>query len=94
MSRAQAQLRGESRSAARAQEERVAEVYPFPRYTERRTIQIKGQTVPPPARRRDPSARRKSPTVSRMAAQPDRVAMYAVLLGLVLIVMALVTTHG
>jgi hypothetical protein len=95
MSRAQAQLRGESRSAARAQEERVAEVYPFPRYTERRTIQIKGQTVPPPpVRRRDPSARRKSPTVSRMAAQPDRVAMYAVLLGLVLIVMALVTTHG
>jgi hypothetical protein len=29
-----------------------------------------------------------------MAARPDRVAMYAVLLGLVLIIMALVTTHG
>jgi hypothetical protein len=93
MSRAQAQLRGETETAAREQE-RVAEVYPFPRYTERRTIQIKGQTVPPPSRRRSPSARRQSPTGYRLAANPDRVAMYAVLLGLVLIIMALVTTHG
>jgi hypothetical protein len=91
MSRAQAQLRGEEESAAREQE-RVAEVYPFPRYTERRTIQITGQPVPP--RRRSSSPRRQSPTVNRMAARPDRVAMYAVLLGLVLIIMALVTTHG
>jgi hypothetical protein len=29
-----------------------------------------------------------------MSARPDRVAMYAFVLGLVLIVMALVTTHG
>jgi hypothetical protein len=29
-----------------------------------------------------------------MAASPDRIAMYAVVLGLVLILMALVTTHG
>jgi hypothetical protein len=93
MSRAQAQLRGEAEAAAREQE-RVAEVYPFPRYTERRTIQIKGQTVPPPSRRRTPSARRQSPTGYRFAANPDRIAMYAVLLGLVLIIMALVTTHG
>jgi hypothetical protein len=94
MSRTQAQLRGEAGQVAREREERVAEVYPFPRYQERRTIQIKGQTVPPPSRRRNASPRRQSPTVHRMAAQPDRVAMYAVLLGLVLIVMALVTTHG
>jgi hypothetical protein len=90
MSRAQAQLRGESESAAREQE-RVAEVYPFPRYTERRTIQIKGQTVPPPSRRRSPQTRRQSPTAYRLAANPDRVAMYAVLLGIVLIVMAIAT---
>jgi hypothetical protein len=93
MSRAQAQLRGEAEAAAREQE-RVAEVYPFPRYTERRTIQIKGQTVPPPSRRRSTTPRRQSPTGYRLAANPDRIAMYAVLLGLVLIVMALVTTHG
>ena len=93
MSRAQAQLRGEAEAAAREQE-RVAEVYPFPRYTERRTIQIKGQTVPPPSRRRSASPRRQSPAGYRLAANPDRIAMYAVLLGLVLIIMALVTTHG
>jgi hypothetical protein len=29
-----------------------------------------------------------------MAAQPDRIAMYAVLLGIVLIVMAIITAHG
>jgi hypothetical protein len=90
MSRAQAQLRGEAESAAREQE-RVAEVYPFPRYTERRTIQIKGQPAPPPSRRRSPQARRQSPTTYRLAANPDRVAMYAVLLGLVLIIMAIAT---
>jgi hypothetical protein len=90
MSRAQAQLRGEAESAAREQE-RVADVYPFPRYTERRTIQIKGQTVPPPSRRRSPQARRQSPTAYRLAANPDRVAMYAVILGLVLIIMAIAT---
>ena len=93
MSRSQAQLRGEAGSAAREQD-RVAEVYPFPRYTERRTIQIKGQTVPPPSRRRSAPARRQSPTVARMSARPDRVAMYAVLLGIVLIVMAVITAHG
>jgi hypothetical protein len=93
MSRTQAQLRGETESAAREQE-RIAEVYPFPRYTERRTIQIKGQTVPPPSRRRSSSQRRPSPTASRLAANPDRVALYAVLLGLVLIIMALATAHG
>ncbi len=93
MSRAQAQLRGEAGSVAREQDERVADVYPFPRYTERRTIQIKGQPDPPPRRRTSPS-RRQSPTVHRMAAQPDRIAMYAVLLGIVLIVMAVITAHG
>jgi hypothetical protein len=93
MSRAQAQLRGEAEAAAREQE-RVAEVYPFPRYTERRTIQIKGQTAPPPSRRRSTAPRRQSPTGYRLASNPDRVAMYAVVLGLVLIIMALVTTHG
>jgi hypothetical protein len=90
MSRAQAQLRGEEESAAREQE-RVAEVYPFPRYTERRTIHITGQPDPPPSRRRSPQTRRQSPTAYRLAANPDRVAMYAVILGIILIVMALAT---
>ena len=87
MSQARAQLRSENGAVARDEEERVAEVYPFPRYSERRTIRITGQTVPPPRRR-------TSPTVSRMSARPDRIAMYAVLLGLVLIAMAALTAHG
>jgi hypothetical protein len=86
MSQARAQLRSDG-ATERDQDERVAEIYPFPRYTERRTIQITGQPTPPPRRR-------QSPTVSRMSARPDRIAMYAVLLGLVLIVMAILTAHG
>jgi hypothetical protein len=87
MGHARVQPRTDDGAIARDREERVAEVYPFPRYTERRTVRITGQTVAPPRRR-------PSRTVTRMSARPDRVAMYAVLLGLVLIVMALLTAHG
>jgi hypothetical protein len=71
----------------REERERDAEVYPFPRYNERRTIQIKGQTVPPPRRRRPQPA-------PRMSSRPDRLALWAVLLGLFLIAMAAATAHG
>jgi len=82
-----------------AREERDADVYPFPRYAERqgytdtrregerRTIQIKGQTAPPPRRR-------PSRTATRMSARPDRLALWAVLLGLVMIAIAAGTAHG
>ncbi len=86
MSQARPQLRGDDETAAREQDGRVAEVYPFPRYTERRTVKITGQATPP--------RRRPSPTVTRMSARPDRIAMYAVLLGIVLILMAILTAHG
>jgi hypothetical protein len=71
----------------RGETDRVADVYPFPRYTERRTVQIKGQTVPPPRRRRPQPA-------PRMSSRPDRLALWAVLLGLFLIAMAAATAHG
>jgi hypothetical protein len=80
----QAPLRDEY---APAREERVADVYPFPRNGERRTIQIKGQTVPPPRRRRTPAA-------TRVSARPDRLALWAVVLGLVMIAIAAATAHG
>jgi hypothetical protein len=80
----QAPLRDEY---APAGEERVADVYPFPRNGERRTIQIKGQTVPPPRRRRTPAA-------TRVSARPDRLALWAVVLGLVMIAIAAATAHG
>jgi hypothetical protein len=72
----------------RDREERNAVVYPFPRYNERRTVQIRGQTVPPPRRRRPPR------TATRLSARPDRLALWAVLLGLVLIAMAAAPAHG
>ncbi|HEY7631718.1 MAG TPA: hypothetical protein VH817_13495 [Thermoleophilaceae bacterium] len=80
----QASLRDEH---AHAREERVADVYPFPRYSERRTIQIKGQTVPPPRRRRTPAA-------TRMSSRPDRLALWAVVLGLLMIAIAAASAHG
>jgi hypothetical protein len=88
----QASLRDEH---APARTERVADVYPFPRYGEwqdrghgeRRTIQITGQTVPPPRRRR-------SPTATRISARPDRLALWAVLLGLLMIAIAAATAHA
>lgn len=87
MSQARPQPRGDDETAAREQDGRVAEVYPFPRYSQRRTVKITGQATPPPRRR-------QSPTVTRMSARPDRIAMYAVLLGIVLILMAILTAHG
>jgi hypothetical protein len=45
-------------------------------------VQIKGQPVP---------ARRRSPAAAQISARPDRVAMWAVMLGLFLVFMAIVT---
>ena len=50
--------------------------------TGRRTVQIKGQVAPP---------RRRSPAAAQISARPDRVAMWAVMLGLFLVFMAVVT---
>lgn len=72
---------------APVREERAADVYPFPRNGERRTVQIKGQTVPPPRRRRSPAS-------TRMSARPDRLALWALVLGLVVIAIAAASAHG
>lgn len=48
----------------------------------RRTVQIRGQVAAP---------RRRSPAAAQIAARPDRVAMWAVMLGLFLVFMAVVT---
>jgi len=50
---------------------------------ERRTVRISGQPTPP--------RRRRSTTATRLSATPDRLALYAVLLGLFLVFMAVVT---
>jgi hypothetical protein len=52
----------------------------------RRTIKITGRPYPPPGRR--------SSTSRQIAARPDRVALWAVLLGLFLVFMAVATAHA
>ena len=52
---------------------------------ERRTITITGQVVP---------ARRRSALAERQLAQPDRIALWAFVLGLVLVAIAAGTAHA
>jgi hypothetical protein len=51
----------------------------------RRTIQITGQATPP---------RRRSTTSAALVARPDRTAMWAFLLALFLVLMAVATAHA
>ncbi len=53
---------------------------------ERRTVKITGQPVP--------ARRRPSPTASRIQAHPDRIVLWAFLLGLFLVFMAVVTASA
>lgn len=65
--------------------------------TGRQTIEIRGRTVPAPAlpraiqAERQVERRRSSRTVARLGARPDRVAMWALLMGLALILVAIGT---
>jgi hypothetical protein len=65
----------------------------------RRTVQIRGQVIPNvPARRlvevqRRRAGRARGP-VDRMVARPDRIALWAVLFGLVLVVVAATSAHA
>ena len=68
---------------------------------ERRTIVIRGQVAPPPTRRHDyeyeTRARRHRPRTASdriVGSSPDRAAMWAVLMGVYLIVVAIVTAAG
>ena len=62
----------------------------------RRTVVIRGQVAPPsrvssgPARRRPP--RRASERIA--GSRPDRAAMWAVLMGVFLILVAVLSAHG
>ena len=55
---------------------------------ERRTIAITGRPTTPPPRRRP------SPAAQRISARPDRVALWAVLLGLFMVLMAVATANA
>ena len=57
-----------------------------PAFSERHTVVITGRTTYP--------SRRRSPTQARIARQPDRVALWAFLLGLMLVLVAAATAHA
>jgi hypothetical protein len=63
----------------------------------RRTVQIRGQAIPSvPARRLVEVQRRRAgrSPVDRVVARPDRIALWAVLFGLLLVVVAATSAHG
>jgi hypothetical protein len=70
---------------------------PAPR---RRTVEITGRTVPAPLVPRtaepSPGGRRRPPRTpaQRIGGRPDRVAMWAPLLGFVLLLVAAISNHG
>ncbi len=60
----------------------------------RETIEIRGRTVPAPALQRGLDVERRRPprrAINRLGARPDRVAMWALLMGLALILVAIGT---
>lgn len=70
---------------------------PRPAPTPRRTVTIRGQVAPPPRPYESRAARRRPPRrpAERIAgARPDRAALWAVLMGLFLILVAVMTAHG
>jgi thiol:disulfide interchange protein len=62
----------------------------------RRTVKITGQAVPPVGAKRATHAgsRRRSARASQIQARPDRIALWAFLLGLFLVFMAIATAHA
>jgi hypothetical protein len=63
----------------------------------RRTVEIRGRTVPAPVVPRTVEIERRRPPrrpVERVAARPDRVAMWALLMGIVLILVAVGTADA
>jgi hypothetical protein len=88
MRNAAAREERESQSAADRPEPRLRLVDEEPSRREggRRTVTITGHPVPP--------RRRRSPAQAQIVARPDRVALWAVLLGVFLVIMAAATAHA
>lgn len=64
----------------------------------RRTVEVRGRAVPaapvPSSRASERSRRRPRPPVDRIGARPDRMALWALLLGVVLILVAVSTADA
>jgi hypothetical protein len=77
-----------------------ASATPRPAQRGRRTVVIRGQVAPPRRRRDAPGASMSYPRrpprrmYERLGSRPDRIAMYAVLLGILLVLVAALSAHG
>ncbi len=63
----------------------------------RRTVEIRGRTVPAPAVRLVDAQRRRDergPLVTSFGQRPDRIAMWALMMGIVLILVAVATADA
>lgn len=62
----------------------------------RRTVTITGQAAPPPAPRVVALDRRRprASALERLGPRPDRIALWAVLMGVLLVVVAATSGHG
>ena len=63
----------------------------------RRTVEIRGRTVPAPPVPRDPALERRRPqrsSLERVGPRPDRLALWALLMGLMLILVAVGTADA
>lgn len=63
---------------------------------QRRTVEITGRTVPAPSVPRLVEIERRRPprsTVDRVGPRPDRIAMWAPLLGFMLLIVAIISSH-
>jgi len=62
----------------------------------RRTVVIRGQVAPPPRVSAGPARRRppRRPSERIAGTRPDRAALWAVMMGVFLILVAVMTAHG
>jgi hypothetical protein len=66
----------------------------MPNEASRRTVVIRGQVVDRYSPRRTTTRRPRSSRYGRMSSRPDRIALWAVLLGVLLVLVAATSSHA
>lgn len=66
----------------------------MPNEVGRRTVVIRGQVVDRYSPRRSSTRRPRTSRAERMSSRPDRIALWAVLLGILLVLVAATSSHA
>jgi hypothetical protein len=66
----------------------------MPNQASRRTVVIRGQVVERYAPRRTTARRPRSSRTERVSSRPDRIALWAVILGILLVLVAATSSHA